>query len=1115
MHLLRCFKVLLFLLLGIAFNGTGYAQNTKIDLKEKKISLEELFNTLNSKSGYSFVVNRDSIDLRQTVIVNITQKTIQEILNYILDPLNLSYKIYDKHITVFNKFPTSKNNFKKKGNHKISGIITSVQNEPLIGANIKVIGDPSKITISDYNGNFTIDDVPIGSTLIISYIGYDSQEILISEDTKTIIQLEENTKALSEVVVVGFGTQKKETVTGAISTMATKELLQSPQANVSNMLGGRMSGLLSVQQSGEPGNDQSILRIRGVGTFSGSQDPLVLVDGIETQNYNNIDPNEIESLSILKDASATAVYGVRGANGVLLITTKRGVLGKPKISYSSNFANTSFIGIRKAVDGYQYATLLNEARKYDSYITNGYTPKYTAAELEKFRTGNDPTFYPNTDWYGMLLKPSSFQTQHNINVSGGTEAVKYFISGGYFNQSGLINQINVLPGYNMNMNYERYNFRSGLDFDISKDFTIKFNFSTQIENRKGPGKSASTLMANIAQANPVGSPGVIDGKLVEDYGTYTNNPLRDYYQGGYKEDTRNYISTSLRFNYKLEALFKGLSTHFTISNDNFYMHTSLYIKPVESYTLAKGVNNTYYFVPKNVVYPFNLSETMDKNRRDYLEFGFDYNRTFANDHTVTALLLYNQTKYFSPKLEYNIPNGYQGVVGRVTYGYKKKYLAEFNAGYNGTENFAEGRRFGFFPAYSLGWVASEEPFFPKTKLVSFWKFRASYGEVGNDKIGGARFLYLPTAYGYNLGYNFGEVGSNFLRYPGSYEGQIGNPLLTWERAKKLDIGTELSIFDSKVKINVDYYSENRDNILTYKGTIPDILGATLPAYNLGRMTNSGWDGDITFRDKINKFNYWLKANHTYSHNIVQFQDEVSRPFTYQNRTGQSYGQYFGLVCTGIYNSWTEVNDPNRPVYSWQNNKIQPGDLKYKDVNGDGIINDDDQVPIGYSNFPEIIYGVSFGGDWKGFDFSVLFQGATNVSYQYSSIYRYGFTKDYSAPAYLVNSWSQERYVQGLPILYPHLSVGADSQLSNYQNSTFWIRDASYLRLKNIEVGYSLRPNAIKAIGISSARIYVNANNLITWSSLFQGVDPEAPVTGSNSEPYPLTRVINFGLNVSF
>ncbi len=1012
----------------------------------------------------------------------------------------------------------------------ITGTVKDDKGEPLIGASIVVKGTTRGV-VTDENGNFKLElsSADKKGSLEVSFVGYDKQ--IVSIDGRTVINIVlQETGTLGEIVVVAFATQRKATVTGAIASISTKDLLQSPVANISNSLVGRMPGLIAVQGSGEPGNDQSKLRIRGVGTFSGSADPLIMVDGVEVTNYNNIDPNEIEGISILKDASATAIYGVRGANGVVLITTKRGKTGKPQLTYTANVAMNDFTTLRSNLGSYDYARLWNEALKNDAYITGAnYVPKYSDAELAKYQSGSDPIFYPNTDWFSLVLKKQTYQTQHNVTISGGTDKVKYFISGGYIKQEGQFNG-SLIKDFDANRKYDRFNFRSNFNFDITKRLKMSLDLSSQSENISGSNGSTIRLIENLSRANPLTSPGVVDNKIVNIPGLgITTNPLAALFESGYNKRFRNYLQGSTRLDYELDFVTKGLSVHGLANYQNNNVEVQINRKTLVQYNAVRLPDGTINYVPQALDQPFSFVDSIGKNRKIYAEFGIDYKRIFGK-HAVTGLVNYNQTKRYDPTLAFLIPNGYQGVVGRATYGYDDRYLAEYTFGYNGTENFAPDRRFGFFPAYSLGWVVSREKFFPNKGFINFLKIRGSSGEVGNDKIGGDRFLYRPSSFtqgangttspapftqGGGYGYFFGEVGSTLVGYPTAKEGKLGNPIVTWERAVKQNIGAEITFWKNRIAITADFFRENRDNILAELGTAPQIVGAALPAYNLGRMSNGGFDGDITYKSNVRALDYWVKANFTYAHNVVEYQDEVKKAYSYQNRTGQRFEQFFGLVAEGIYNTWAEVNDANRPVSAWNNNKLQPGDIKYKDMNGDGRINSDDQVPIGFSNFPEKVFGFSFGASYKGFDFSALFQGATNVSLYYNRRHNRGWFESSGAVDYLVNSWSKERYEQGLPIWLPLLSEGDVNNKNNYQASTFWVKDASYMRFKNFELGYTFAQNALQKVGLSSIRAYFSANNLYTWSSVFPGIDPEQPPGATNEEPYPLTRTLNFGLNVKF
>lgn len=998
----------------------------------------------------------------------------------------------------------------------ITGVVRDEGSQPMVGA-IVYSPEYNIATMTDDKGWYSITVPKTGIEIQVSFIGYKTFTFTVGNKAVQNVLLEDETHTLDDAVVVAYGTQRKATVTGSVAAVSTKDLLQSPQANISNALAGRMPGLLSVQRSGEPGNDASTLRIRGVGTFAGDQDPLIMVDGIETENYNNIDPNEIESITILKDASATAVYGVRGANGVLLIQTKRGELGKPKVSLSTNVAFTTFPELRENMNSYEWADGLNRAYMYDSYISGSYTPQYSAEALEHYRTGDSPILYPSMDWYDYMLRDYSMQTQSNINIRGGSKRVKYFFSLGYFTQNGMLNTDVVPQDYDYQVKYRRYNFRSNFDINITRDLTASIDVSMQIDNKRGPNWGVEGLFEQLSSTPPNVSPGVIDGNIIT-LNQITNSswsPLTAYNKG-WVDNYGNTLNGSVRLNYKMDWLLKGLKLRAAISYQSYNMEKKTFETEKVTYDARPGDGDQVLYVPNGDPQVTRTGSETSRNRRIYLEGGIEWNNKFGG-HSVGALLLYTQSKYHSPDLAYLIPNGYQGVVGRVTYDYEGRYLAEFNIGYNGTENFAEGRRFGWFPSFSLGWVPTDEAFFPKNDVLTFLKIRGSYGVVGNDKVGGDRFLYVPTSYTFTASdkpaYYFGEVGLNYQGYRGSYEGKIGNEYLTWEKAKKLNVGLDAHFLKEKIALTVEWFLENRDNILTNRGTIPEIIGANMPAYNLGRMRNTGWEGELSFSDRWGEFRFFAKGNFTYAHNTILEQDEAEWPNAYQYRTGHRYGQFFGYVAEGLFNTWEEANDVNRPVYQWNNNKMQPGDIKYKDINGDGYINDQDIVPIGYSDFPEIMFGLSIGGSWKGLDFSVLFQGATHVSTQPSRRTMRGFYTNTGASKDLLKSWSQERYEQGLEIVYPRYSVTNDTH--NYVLSTFWLEDATYLRIKSAEIGYTLTTRWLSKAGISSARIYINGNNLLTFCNLFPGEDPEYPTMEANSEPYPLTRVYNIGVNINF
>lgn len=1122
------YLVLLLMMLSLSV----YANSANVTLNIRNGSVRSFMREVEKQTNYTFVYRNNVVDPNTKVSVVCKNQSLQKTLEQVFSPIQVDYSFVNGTIVLVkkeNKIKTAEptraayvqqSPQSDEPKRKVKGVVTDSHGEPIIGASVKLKGG-SVGAVTNIDGEFDIE-ADNNATLIVTYIGFAPSEVLVQGDSDLkVVMQEESAQKLNEVVVVGYGTQKKVTVTGAVSSMSEAELKKTPQANVSNSLVGRLPGVIAVQRSGQPGESQSTIRIRGVGTFNGSADPLVMVDGIEDANYNNIDPSEIENISILKDASSTAVYGVRGANGVILITTKRGVESKPKIRLTTSLAINTFTNIRETVSSYDFARGYNDARKYDSYLSGGYTPYYTDEEIEKFRTGEDPIFYPSTNWYDTMYRKSTTQSQHNLNISGGTKRVKYFVSVGYFNENGMFNKniTDFIKDYNAQPRFSRYNFRGNLDFDVTKNLFIGIDISSQNEERMGNTSNINRLIEVVTKANPTISPGIVDDKLITlgIQGSGGQTPHTLMLIDGYTRDSRTYLNGTVNVRYKLDFITKGLLAKAKVSYMNFSRDTRAFSKNPLIYEPYRTTDGSIVYVPQNEEKPYTTSSTIRKNRREYVEYGLEYNRTFG-DHTFGGLLLYNQNKLHDPTLLYMVPRGYQGVVGRVTYDYQNKYLLEYDFGYNGTENFAEGKRFGYFPAYSVGWVPTSEKFFPQNKIVNFIKLRASYGEVGNDQVGGERFLYRPSSYSYTSNYYYwGETGQNWTGYRGSIEGKAGNPDLTWERAKKFNAGIDMHMFDSKLRLTAEWFSEKRDNILANLGTVPAFVGSDLPAYNLGKMKNSGYELEASYSDHVGKFNYWVKANYTFAHNKIEFQDEPVRAYPYLQGTGQRAGQYFGLIAEGFYNTWEEVNDPYRPKSSYNNNKLQPGDIKYRDVNGDGVIDPYDFVPIGYSNFPEKVFAFSFGGSYKGFDFSVMFQGSSNVSVNYSRHARYGYREGATVPDYILEkSWTQDRYEQGATIEFPHLSEGDVVQSHNYApNSTMWIRDASYLRLKNVDVGYTFGNRLFSKVGVSSVRVYVNGNNLLTWSDMLPGIDPESNVAGTNSEPYPLVRTINFGMNINF
>ncbi len=1123
--------------------------NKPVSVTVSNMEIKKIISAIEAQANVKFVYSPKAIQASRKVSVTVSNQRLGDFLNDIFRSLEIGYTPTDDQIILFStshikpvpltETAESATNLVagKTADIVITGTVKDAKGDPLVKVSITEKGTRN-VVLTDENGNFKINVKSEQSVLQLSAVGYLPSDIAVGNrrSLDNIVMVLSN-KDMEDVIVVGYGRQKKATSTGAQSSIDGKTLLKSPVANVSNSLVGRVTGVTAIQASGEPGADQSTIRIRGVGTFAGSQDPLVLVDGIQVPNYNNIDPNEIENITILKDASSTAVYGIRGANGVIIITTKSGTIGPPSVGYSYNYASNSFTDIRKSMSSYDYANSFNQALFNDAYITNSqgsFIPRFNEEALAKYKSGEDPIFFPDVNWFDLVYKKSSAQQQHNLNIRGGTDKAKYFISAGFFDQQGLFNNTKLVEGYDAQIKFRRYNFRSNLDFNVTKRLKVAVKLSTQTEVRSGTNiADTRTIIDNILRASPLSAPGIVDGKLVLLSTNAGENPLFSLFNTGFRTSYRNFLNGSVRVDHNLDFITKGLTTHGEIAYQNFNASQTTYLRQPVLYRALRGADGkSAVIVPlgdEQVLGSFAV--TPNKNTRLTAEFALDYKRDF-NGHTISGLVLYNQIRATDPTYFLLVANTYQSVVGRATYDFRRRYLAEVNIAYNGSENFAPGNRFGVFPSYSAGWVPTEEAFFPKNKTISFLKFRGSYGEVGNDQIGSGiagvdflqsanRFLYLPNSFsrtgGYFTGLNlsgYGLIGGA----AGLREGRSNNPLLTWERAIKSNIGFEATLLNEKVSITFDLFKEKRDNILATVNMVGGLLGNQGAPKNFGKMENKGYEIDLGYNDKINAFSYFAKANVSFARNKIIERDEIPRPNAYRRETGNRFGQNFGLVADGFFNSWEEVNDGNRPKIDVQNNRLQPGDVKFRDINGDGIVNIDDEVPLGYSSIPEFVYGFSLGASYKGFDVSVLFQGVENVSLEYTRRTTQAFHDAIPSTAVetLLESWTPERYAQGLPIKFPRFAVGNfTTDKNNYRKSSLFVVDASYLRFKNMEVGYTITPAIFRRIGIKSTRIYVNGNNLLTWTKVVKGLDPENPFTPTNLEPYPLVKTINFGANLNF
>ena len=1030
----------------------------------------------------------------------------------------------------------------------VTGRVTDKQyKEGVIGANVMVKGTTIG-TITDIDGNYSLEVPNKKAVLVFSFIGYQTQEIVVGNQKVIDVVLKDDSQALEEVVVVAYGTKSKTTITGALSSMDNKELVKSPAASVTNVLAGSMPGVAAVQSSGQPGKDDAAIYVRGCGSLNNElAKPLVLVDGVERE-FSQIDPNEIESISILKDASSTAVFGVRGANGVVLVTTRRGKTGKPSINVSASLGLQQPISLVEQTGSYEYAKFWNMKNRMDG-VTN---PKlyFTPEQVEAYRTGSDPIMYPSIDWTDYIFNNVYLQSKNNVNISGGSENVKYFISVGYLYQNGLLKE---LPGqkYDNNYRYDRYNYRANIDAKLTNTTTMKLGIGGNMGKTREPRNVVSDDTGadqnpfNIVQiwTHPFAGPGFIDGvrTLVPRDLVPLGETLRDgmfvFYGQGYNQNYDTTLNLDLDITQKLDMVTPGLSISLKGAYDNRFKLNKIrrgggvefqevYYK---SYFDNQGkdpelqlpathpdYDKTYIYRPVGENTPLQYEESYGRAQNWYLEARVNYDRTFG-DHRVGALVLYNQSRNYYPNQFTYIPRSYVGLVGRATYSYKSKYMADFNIGYNGSENFAPGSsRFGLFPAVSGGWVMSAEDFMQQQKVINYLKFRISWGRVGSDTGVDSRFMYMPAVWNNNGSYSFGVNNPDGLTAMSM--GTPGNPIVTWETADKQNYGIDAKFFDNRLSFNFDYFIEHRDGILIKPKSLPDIIATPSPALNIGKVDNHGYEIALGWNDKVgNDFSYYANANVSYARNEIIYNDEVPNKYPYMDETGGPTGRHKGLYnYVRLYQYSDFIQGPNgelilNPELPQPYQKVYPGDAMYADMNKDGIVDGDDKIITGYSERPEYIFGLNLGLNWKGLDFSMQWTGATHVNKMYDIEYRIPFTnagKRGLLTYFYEGCWTPENQENAI---YPRPSEISESW--NSEPSTLWLKDSSYFRLKSLNIGYTFSNKEwLRKVGISSLGITFSGYNLLTFSPL-KYIDPEGQT--SRTGDYPLVKLYSFGLNVNF
>lgn len=1037
----------------------------------------------------------------------------------------------------------------------VSGtVLDKTTNDPLIGVSVVVKGVANAGTITDMDGKFTLKLPYAEAPLVFSYLGYQPQEIVPGAKKELTVLLQEDTKALQEVVVVGYTKQRKETMIGSVATITTKDLTQSPTANINNALAGRLPGLIVNQYAGgEPGVDQSELFIRGKATY-GNQSAIVIVDGIE-RDMSYLAPDEIETFTILKDASATAAYGIRGANGVIVITTKRGKAAeKATVNLKASIGINQPIGFPEYLGSADYATLYNEARLNDAKMTGADISSlnlFSQQAIDNFRRAkgdNSDGLGYDWDYYDFAFKPG-LQEDVSLSIRGGTDKVRYYVLANYFSQGGNYKYSNA-GEYDSQTKFTRYNFRSNIDININRYLSTRLDLGARITDRNAPGTTAGRLMT-ICATQPPYLPILVEenahpqneeyiqqnprGMLYGD-NIYRYNLLGELSRTGYLNEKNTYLNGSFAMNLDMEFLTKGLKAEVMFSYDasegrwinrkldtykDGYREYPKYatFMPIEGsdaymagghYTGAYKTGNKYD-IDQTIGNGFSHNAS---DGRTYIQARLDYNRLFSNHHEVTAMLLANRgNRTVNNELAYHS----QGITGRFAYYYNQKYLMEFNFGYNGSENFTPGKRYGFFPAGSIGWVVSEEEFMKKASWIDFLKVRASYGLVGSDNVS-SRFPYLAF-YGSGSGYDFGNnFGTNV---GGTSEGNLANANLTWEKARKLNVGIDFTTLNQRLALTIDAFYEYRFDIITDMNSdgimgYPDIVGKDAALQNLGEVSNRGVDIELSWNDKIGKdFRYYIRPNLTFSRNRLEYKAEVARKNSWRKETGKRLYENFVYVFDHFVADQEEADRLNKIGYQpW--GQLIPGDVVYKDLDRNGVIDDEDRTAMGNPRSPELMFGIPFGFQYKNFDFSVLLQGATKSSILLNGAAVFDFPQFEQDKIGRVKKMHLDRWTPetAATAKYPALHYGTHDNNKN-GNSSLFLYDASYLRLKNVEIGYNVSPKLLRKFHVQQARIYVQGLNLLTFDKLGDvDIDPETK-SGDGASWYPIQKVFNFGIDITF
>lgn len=1085
-----------------------YSQNAKISLDMKNSTIEKVLQTIEEKSDYYFLYNNRLINVDRKVSVRVRNAAISAVLERLFKSENVDYEVKGSQIILSPKEIYSQitaiAEAVQQQKKTITGTIVDAADVPIIGANIIEAGTTNG-TVTDADGRFSLN-VENNAIIRISYIGYLEQDINTSGKASFNITLLEDTKALDEVVVVGYGTQKKATITGAISSTSGEELMKAPTVNFSNAFAGKLPGLTVVTRSGEPGSDNSTFRIRGSNTL-GNNEPLIVIDGIANRDMNRLNSADIESVTVLKDASA-AIYGAQAANGVILITTKRGLDGKPKITVSLNQGWSAPTVLPKMADAATYAQMINEINYYD-----GNPPKYSDEDIQKYRDGSDPWRYPNTNWYEETMKPSSLQQYANVELRGGSEWLKYFVSFGANFQDGIYK--------NSATKYNQANFRSNLDGKITDNINLSVDISGRQENRNFPTRSASDIFSMLMRGYPNSHAYWPNGLNGPDIALGNNPVVITTKQSGYNKRINYVFESVVKLNINIPWI-EGLSLTSNVSFDKNIQNRKLWEIPWYLYTWdgqSEDDNNIPILNPaqKGFESP-QLTQNMADASRMTINGLLNYQRSFDEKHRINFLVgserltgdnmnFWAFRKHFvSSALDQLFAGGELekdnsgdaslsarlNYFGRVNYDYLSKYLIEFVWRYDGSYIFPADKRFGFFPGVSFGWIVSDESFWINNlSPINHFKFRASWGQTGNDRI--AEYQYL-SSYGFgSLNYVFGDEEKTLT------ELRIPNPNVTWEVADQFNVGVDVGFLNNKINISADYFYNLRSNILWQRNaSVPESTGLTLPRENIGKVVNQGFDFLISYNGKIEDFTYKASLNGGYSKNRIKFWDETPGVPEYQKSTGKPMNAELNYNAIGIFQNQAEIDS----YPHWQGTR--PGDVIFEDVNDDGVIDGLDRVRATKTDLPTFVGGFNFDMSWKNFYTSLFFQWATGAE-------RYRYYEMQGEAGNFLAQDAEGRWTEDNQSATKSRTWNRYFGYWREQRNTYWLESADYLRLKSIEFGYNLNSfGFIKKMGVEDIRIYFSGFNLLTFDKM-KDFDPES----SSSTSYPLNKVYNIGMSLTF